>query len=188
VRWPLQRLLDLRRWEEADAAGALGRALVRRRAAEAEARALRGAATEIAARALRCWGPGRRGDDAGLRRPGGSAPGDGAVLAAAAACAARLRLDAARASDRADRAEARVLAEASEVEGRRAWLRGAALRRAVVERLEASWRRAREAEAARRAEAALDDRPWTERVDPAIRAVSACRPAAARPVPARTGA
>jgi hypothetical protein len=188
VRWPLQGLLDLRRREEADATGTLGRALVRRRAVEAEALALRGAAVDAAARAQRWWGPGRQPDEVGPGRPGGPAPGDGAALAAAAACGARLRLDAARAGDRAERAEGRLRDEAAEVEAGRAGLRRAALQRAVVERLEASWRRAREAEAARRAEAALDDRPWTGRAERAAGAVSACRPAAARPAPARTGA
>lgn len=179
MRWPLQPLLDLRRREEADATGALGRALVRRRVAEAEAVALRGAAADAAARALRRWEPGPR--------LGEAAPADGAALAAAAACSARWRLDAARAGERAGRAEARALDGAAEAETRRAGLREAALRRAVVERLEASWRRARAAEAARRAEAALDDRPWTRRAGPAGRPVSACRRAGARPAPARTG-
>jgi hypothetical protein len=150
--------------------------------------ALRGAAADAAARALRRWAPAHRSDDdPGLGRPGEPALAAGATLALAAACAARLRLDAVRAGERAHLAEAGALAEAAVVATRRTGLRGAALRRAVVERLEATWRRARAVEAARRAEAALDDRPWARPADVAGRPISACRRGAGRPAPGRTG-
>jgi flagellar biosynthesis chaperone FliJ len=140
MRWALQPLLDLRRWDEHEATGALGRSLTRCQAAEAEAFALRRAAEEEAARALLAG-----------------------VGLAAGRWAARLRLDAERLHGLAVEAEAKARDEAAAVEARRGALRQAALRREVVEQLEAAWRRARAATRARQAEAALDDRPGRQR-------------------------
>jgi len=182
-RWRLRPLLELRRREADLATGALGRSLAGWRATEAEAAALRRLAAEVARQALAgsaAAGPA----PAGLAGPGEAAawpPGDAASLAVAAAGAARLRLESARLHHLAAEAEARAGAEAEVVESCRAGWRGAALRREVVERLEAAWRRARAVEAARRADAALDERPWSGG------GVSASRPAGSRPAPARTG-
>jgi hypothetical protein len=139
VRWPLQPLLALRRREESAANQAWVRALASRRGREAEALALRRLAAERLARA------GRAGAGAGIE---------------AARWGARLRLEAEGCRARAAGAEGRVRVEAPAEEARRAALLQAARARELVERLEAAWRRARALEAARRAEAALDDRPW----------------------------
>ncbi len=140
MRWALQPLLDLRRQEEHDATGALGRAAARSQAAGAEALAFRRGASSAASRALM--------SGAGVEE---------------ARWAARLRLEAERLHLLADEAEAKAQARAAAVETCRVALRQAALRRDVVERLEMAWRRARAVRVARRAEAALDDRPWPQR-------------------------
>jgi hypothetical protein len=141
MRWVLRPLLDLRRRDEQEASGALGRAVSRSHAAAAAAFELRRGAAESAARALRT--------------------GEGADVAR---WTARLRLETERLHGLAVEAEARAQAETAVVETRRAVLRQAALRREVVEQLELAWRRARAVEVARRAEAALDDRPWRQRL------------------------
>ena len=137
VSWPLRPLLDLRRREEDAASVTLGRAVARWRLAEAEALALRARAAEAAERALHAG--------AGIE---------------AARWAARLRLEAERHGRQALDAEARAQHEAAVVETRRDALRQAGRAREVVEQLEEVWRRARALELARKAEAALDDRPW----------------------------
>ncbi len=136
MRWPLQPLLDLRRRESTAAERALGRAMACCQAAEAEALALRGEAA--------------RGRAA-------------ASLPAAAHWIARLGQDAGRLHARASEADERARVARSDLERRRADVQDASARREVVERLGATWRAARKLEAARRAEAALDDRPWPRR-------------------------
>jgi len=137
VRWALQPLLELRRRQERAATGALGQALARWREAEARALALRRQSAAVAARALRA--------------------GTGVV---AARWAERLRQEAQRLEQRALDAEGLARQAAGAAAARRESLRQAARDREVVERLEAVWRQAQAREAARRSEAALDDRPW----------------------------
>jgi hypothetical protein len=96
---------------------------------------------------------------------------------------ARLRLEADGLGDAASAARARASAEAAALEAWRARLGEAARRREQLERLEAAWRRRRADQAARRAEAALDDRPWPPE---AGRPISAGRPAGWRRAPAGT--
>lgn len=141
MRWVLQPLLDLRRRDEHEATGALGRALSRSQVAEAEAFALRRGAEEAAARALLAG-----------------------VGVDVARWTARLRLDAERLHGLAVEAEVKAQVEAAAVQARRGALRQAALRREVVEQLEVAWRRAKAVARARQAEAALDDRPWRQRL------------------------
>jgi predicted ABC-type transport system involved in lysophospholipase L1 biosynthesis ATPase subunit len=140
MRWVLQPLLDLRRRDEQEATGALGRAVCRCQVAEAEAFALRRGASDVAAQALACG--------AGLHE---------------ARWGERLRLEAARLGGLAVEAEARARAEAVAVQSRSVTLLRAALRLELVERLEESWRRAEALKVARQAEAAIDDRPWRQR-------------------------
>jgi flagellar biosynthesis chaperone FliJ len=166
VSWKLRPLLDLRRREEAEATQAMGGALAQWQASEAEAFVLR----------RRC------ADAAGLAERSG--PG-----VEVARWAERLRQEAARLLGPLAEADARARAAATELELSRAALREAAVRRAVVERLETAWRRARTLEADRRAESALEDRPWRPGTGGAIPAVSASasRPVGSRRDPVRTG-
>jgi hypothetical protein len=138
MTWPLQPLLALRRREEAAATTALGHAAARCRLAEREEETLRDRARETAARAL-----------------GAGACAEGARWAS------RLRRESELLRERAVEAETRSRLEAGAVVARRVALDRAARGREVVERLEAAWRRSRDLEAARRDQAALDDRPWS---------------------------
>jgi flagellar biosynthesis chaperone FliJ len=166
VSWKLRPLLDLRRRQEAEASQATDGALAHWQAAEAEALALRR----------------RRADAAALAERAG--PGVEVVH-----WAARMRLEAARLLGPSAGADARARDAAAELERCRAALREAEVRRTLVERLEAAWRRARTLEANRRAEVALDDRPWHPGTGGAIPAVSASasRPGGSRRDPVRTG-
>jgi hypothetical protein len=137
MTWRLGRLLDLRRRRRDEAAATLAGAVARQRAAEAEARALDDRAAGTRDRALRA---GVGGD--------------------AARWAARLRGEAAVLLLQAAQAEARARVEAAGLAGPQETLRRAALDQGVLERLEAAWLAARRQAAARRAEAAIDDRPW----------------------------
>jgi hypothetical protein len=138
MTWRLGRLLDLRRRQRDEAVAALARAAIRQRAAAAEARALDEQAAGLSARAQRSGVGGE-----------------------AARWAARLRGEAAALLLQAARAEARARVEAAGLVGPRHALRRASLDLGVLERLESGWLAARRQAAARRAEAALDDRPWT---------------------------
>jgi flagellar biosynthesis chaperone FliJ len=136
MRWPLQVLLELRRRDAEAAERALGRALDRCRAAEAEALAARGAAA--------CgW--------EAMRQPSPTHQ------------AARLDREAGRLHVRAVEADQRCWAEAAAVERCLTAVRSAVARREALRRLRAGWLEERAREAARRAEAALDDQPWPGR-------------------------
>jgi hypothetical protein len=143
MTWRLQPLLELRRRQEAAATTAFGRALASRLRAESEAQALRERAQQTAARSLFA-GTGAEG----------------------ARWRSRLRQESDRLRGQAVAAAARSQLEAEAAAARRDELRRAALGRELVEQLEAAWRRAKDLAAARRAEAALDDRPW--RRDPGL--------------------
>jgi flagellar biosynthesis chaperone FliJ len=158
--WSLAPLLTLRRHRERQAMAGLGRALAGWRAAEDEAGALELALHGARLRALE-------------GRPGG----------AGERWRARLRLEADRLEGVASVARARASVEAAELEARRARLGEAARRRQQLERLEAAWRKRLAVEAARREEAALDDRAWSAE---AARPLSAGHPAGWRRAPAGT--
>jgi ElaB/YqjD/DUF883 family membrane-anchored ribosome-binding protein len=160
--WPLQPLLALREREALAAALALGAAEGRVRRLLGEADGARTMAQEAALRALQSI-------------PSGAPPGPAmALLAAGARAAERAMLEAAGHARRAEALSARALAAGTEVERLRLRLRRAAVQQEVVQQLEEAWRRERSEAAARRAEAALDDRPW--------QAGKACRFSASRPV------
>jgi ElaB/YqjD/DUF883 family membrane-anchored ribosome-binding protein len=146
--WPLQALLALREREALASALALG-------AAEGRVRKLRGEADGARAEA----------HQAALRALGNIPPGapPGLVLrrlAAGARAAERARLEAASHARRAEALSAKARAAGAEVERLRLRLRRAAVQQELVQQLEMAWRRERSEAAARRAEAALDDRPW----------------------------
>lgn len=148
IGWPLQPLLDLRTREEEEAAGGLSNAERAWRLVEAEARAARAAAAELAGRVLQVQAPARLEAVIPSR------------LAGEERCRDRLRLELARRHRLLEELEGRVQSQAAEAARRRERWRVAAVRRAVVARLAEAWRRGRAAAAERRAEAALDDRPW----------------------------
>ncbi len=173
--WALRPLLELRRREEQVATTALAQAERAQLQAEAEVAARRQAASSVAASAL---------DGAAGRWP--AAGWLGPSLGEAGRWAERQRLEAARLARLVEQAEARARAEAGVVATRREALRKVAVRHEAVRQLEADWRRAAGAAAARRDEAAIDDRPWRqERREPAR--FSASRPAAGRRAPVGTG-
>ena len=143
MRWPLQPLLELRRREAEAAERALGEAVARLRATGDEALAARGAAAS-----------GREATR--LTRP--------------VHWVARLGRDAARLQALAVEADQRCRVEAAAVERAQAKLREAAAGRDLLRRLRDTWREEQALVAARRAEAALDDRPWPGRASwPALK-------------------
>jgi hypothetical protein len=159
--WRLAPLLALRRYRERQAMAGLHQALAGWKAAVEEAGALELAHQAARARTLEA-GPGGAGER----------------------WRTRLRLEADRLGQVASAARARASAKAATLEGCRAWLGEAARRRDQLERLESAWRRRLADMAARRAEAALDDRPWPP---PEVeRPLSGGRPGGWRRAPAGT--
>jgi len=151
IGWPLQPLLELRTREEETALGGLARAEGALRRVEAGVKAARWALAEAAERAARVeWsvGPEAMGQ---------------ADLAGAARFREVLRRELARRRGLLDEVEGRARPLQAEARRWRERAVVAAVRRAAVAELGAAWRRERVAAQDRRAEAALDDRPWPAR-------------------------
>jgi hypothetical protein len=146
--WPLQPLLALREREALAAALALGAAEGRVRRLLGEVDGARAAAQEAIARAL------------GIIPAGAPRGPVLSQLATGSRAAERARLEAAGHAQRAEALSTKVRAGEAEVERVRLRLRRAAVQQELVQQLETAWRRERSKAAARRAEAALDDRPW----------------------------
>ncbi len=174
IRWPLQPLLELRRREEERATGRLAMAERAWRAAQAEAVTAREVALDTSERALRTGVTGR---EVALTS---------AVAHGLERFRERLRLEAARLMLGAEEAAGRARCLGAEVDRRREALRVAAVKHEAMSVLGAAWRRHEAAVAARKEEAALDDRPWPAGKEPG-RSLSAARSAAARRAPGRTG-
>jgi hypothetical protein len=174
TRWPLQPLLELRSREEERATARLAMAERAWQAVLAESVAAREEALGTAERALRAGTTGRE------------PPLTSAVAHGLARFRERLRLEAARLLLASEEAAGRARCLGAEVDRRREALRVAAIRHEATALLGAAWRMEQATAAARKEEAALDDRPWPPGVEPGG-SFSAARSAAARRAPGRTG-
>lgn len=164
--WPLRPLLVVRDREARAAAEAAAVAEGMLRQLQGEVREAAAASKGAASRAL-AFGSAEATAVTGAQAQ---------RLVAGARAAERARIEAAAHARRAEALEGRALAAGAEVERLRQRLLGAVVRREAVLQLEAEWVRARRAAMERRAEAALDDRPWPG--GPRDGLLSASRPAA----------